>query len=174
MPPAPPLPAPPGLGRQNEPLCFNPPPSRIPGFGGAAAAPTRTPLPTPPGQPLLRRQSPSPGLQLCKSLLANHPRTLCRRKSSSWGAGPLPAEAKRRFGAGQKVKSQLGLATGTPGHPDGTGMAEAESEEHKETVTVPIFAASIFRLKSQFRGSLRDMVDQEGPFAVVVPPGRAC
>lgn len=52
-----------------------------------------------------------------------------------------------------------------------TRKAEAETEGHKETVTVPIFAASIFRLKSQFRGSLRDILDQEGLFLF---SGEAC
>jgi len=45
-------------------------------------------------------------------------------------------------------------------------------EGHKEALTVPILAASIFRLKSQFRGSLRDIVDQEG-FSVGSPGDEA-
>lgn len=55
-------------------------------------------------------------------------------------------------------KSQLGLATASPSPCPSPGHCC----RHKGTVTVPIFAASIFRLKSQFRGSLRDILDQEG------------
>lgn len=58
----------------------------------------------------------------------------------------------------------MGLGHGHPGSPAGTWKAQSEIEAQKESITIPIFAASILRLKSQFRGSLRDILDQEEPF----------
>lgn len=128
-------------------------------------------FPTLPRQPLLQPQSHSPGCAPTASLsdnFANHFLQIICKSSAILKAvaggqvPPLRPEAGSGLGRSQNCcwawprAPQQTLAC--------TGQAEAETEGHKETLTVPIFAASIFRLKSQFRGSLRDILDQEGLF----------
>lgn len=107
----------PGLGRQNEPLWFNPPPSRIPGFGGGSSRPHQDPAAHPTGAAAAPAPEPQPWLTALQIASCKPSANLVSMQKQQLGGRSPPPRGQTPIWGWAKAEVSAGLGHGHPRAP---------------------------------------------------------